>query len=443
MTVHNLTLSRVLRSLVLSLLILSLAGATAAQDSTSIQNYRYFESNIFDVRWDYQAMPGIIITDHFFQSSANTLPASLTNALLFGGLIDPALKEKAISGLSDKNIFGAELDNNIFYATYRENLPVVRSGILFGGFRNRNHIDVKLPPDMFQLIFSGNSALAGREAAINGLSLHRFRYLQYQIGFQGIKRSDDQSLSGGAAISFLQGQNHIELNMDRGHVFTHEEGEFIDLDMNFEARFSDTSDLSSTAFNGWGLGTDLNFAFEKYNHFSVAVNLQDIGFIRWNSQATHVSKDTSFTYSGFEVTDIFDFSDDLFSDTEADSLLEDLNLVETTGAYTTALQAKLNVQFTKTLPEIHTTILLGLAYRLNANYDPLVLLKAIYHFSPQTHVGLISSYGGYAKYNAGLEFGTVIGDQIYCTLGSQSLLGFLVPEQSTSSSGYVRIGVAF
>ena len=295
--------------------------------------------------------------------------------------------------------------------------------------------------DLFRLVFYGNAPLAGSTLQLNGLVANRLRYNQLQLGFNKLMGNNDVQYMFGGGISFLQGLSHLAVVIDDGSIFTHEDGEYIDISIRMQAEHSDTGNLKSTAFNGIGFSTDLSFNYNKIGNFSINVYMADLGYITWAKNAQQLSMDTAFRYEGIVIPDILNFDEGVLSQNLQDSLTEDLTPDSQSKKYSTTLPMRFYLSFTKYLANSRVILTGGINHRLSSNYRLLLFLKGGYAIKPDFLASIYSSIGGYGKYNFGIEVNKSFNDRFQFILGSQSLQGLIMPASTTSLSVYLRLGI--
>jgi hypothetical protein len=84
---------------------------------------------------------------------------------------------------------------------------------------------------------------------------------------------------------------------------------------------------------------------------------------------------------------------------------------------------------------------MGTKLRLMANYNPYVYLT-IQKKITKTNLLFLSStlaYGGYGKFNWGVDFSFTSTNHLYLTIGSQNLPGFFLPKSTYGSGLYIMI----
>jgi hypothetical protein len=83
-------------------------------------------------------------------------------------------------------------------------------------------------------------------------------------------------------------------------------------------------------------------------------------------------------------------------------------------------------------------ITMGTILRLFANYSPLIYLGSGQKFSEKLHVGGILEFGGYGRFNIGVEAGMKFSG-FELLLGSRGLGGMIFPKSAGSNSAFISL----
>ncbi|MCH8330378.1 MAG: hypothetical protein IH946_03205, partial [Bacteroidetes bacterium] len=401
--------------------------------SSGLVNAQFYLSNSFQDAVVTQGMYSNRITvDNSFYYGSNKLISAFPNAFLYGQFIGKETKDKALGKLKEsKNIFGLEFDNSVSYSMFKREEDS-EGGMYYGlGIKSRNFADLAFTSDLFELVFYGNASMAGDTALLAGININRFRYNQVQLSAKRLIIRADNSLAFGGGVSFIQGANYISGEIVDGSIYTQEDGEFLDVRINFIGEISDTSDLRTLAFNGTGFSADLSFMYHSPN-IDVDVHLTDLGVISWNDQSAKLAKDTLVLWEGLVLDDVLNSSGSFFDEEALDSLLDDLMPDENKGSLSSKLPMNLYLFFSRPFSENKIKAGIGLHHRFFVNYSPMVFFRGSYLLNDNFSFGLNASYGGYGSVNFGLELDQAIAGFRY-KLGSQALLGWILPKSATAS----------
>lgn len=374
--------------------------------------------------------------EYFFNSDA------ITNEFLWafynGSFIEQDLKDDVADRLRYINRFGADINAGINYTWMPDSLfGTTGYGINFG-IKDRMHSDGIFSEDFYRVVMYGNKSFAGRNADLGNFKFHFLRYQQLSAGitFTG----DSLKKGWGVSLSILKGERDLLIDTKRAGLFTSEDGRYIDFDLGMTAHRSDTAHSGPAAFNGWGASTDLFFEIPYltwYHDGVLSVELYDLGFIQWNKKAMSFNVDSLYHFEGVVIADLFDLQEATFPSANPDSLLN-TQASWTTGGYTTWLPAILSIHAT-TYYGKKFIVEKGINYRFFSNARPYYFAGAGWYITPRLETGINISYGGYGKFNMGLELEWKFLKRFKLSLNSYYLNGFLIPEKT----GGQGISIAF
>ena len=108
------------------------------------------------------------------------------------------------------------------------------------------------------------------------------------------------------------------------HIFTAEDGEYIDLNANYSFKQTDTlTHLNLFANNGLGFAFDF-YSIYKSKNSSFSFNVVDIGFIKWYGTSANYQIDTLIRFEAYSVSNIFDLQDTVSLNYSPDNIYEDI-----------------------------------------------------------------------------------------------------------------------
>lgn len=377
-----------------------------------------------------------------YQYGSDGMSNQFMNKFIYGGKIDQDLKSKAYKKLKPNNTFGADLNVNINAEIPFDTLLGKTNLSLVVGVEMVEHIDVNFTEDLFKLTFDGNKQFAGEYAELGKTGFNYFNYQQINLGLINYKKQNGRVAREGVMFSVIKAEEHIAIKVPRGTMFTEQLGKEIELDINYIYNSSDTANRGLSAFNGYGVSTDLFSEFYLKNNDKITVEVNDLGFIHWNQQSIQIEADSIFNYDGVDFDNIFDLNDSIVSSISRDSLIELISSKKNKQGYAIALPTSLNLFYTKSLNS-KIKIDVGVRHKILANYFPMIYGNIYYQFNPtlvaQTHL----SYGGYGLFNMGLAVAKSFNNKFQFYLGSNNVLAFIMPKSTYSGSGFVGLKMYF
>lgn len=415
-------------------LILIITTILFFESSQAQYNTHYFQDSI--QRLSFSAEAGFIY-------GSSVMNNDFMNKFIYGGRIDRSMKVDAYNKLNkDNNRLGGDLTFNINATIPVDTLFKKTNLALTVGVSHTEHIDAVFTDDLFQLAFDGNKQFAGEEAILSGTNMNYFAYQKVYVGINAISQKHGVILSEGFNVGIIKAQEHIALTIPKGSLFTEEDGKYIDLTINYAFNQTDTSKNNLSAFNGYGISTQIykDFALKNGDKFHVEIN--DIGFIRMSKKALEYKADKTFHYDGMEVNSIFDINDSITNSISQDSLLDNIYTSKKQSSYGIALPTTVNISYTKTFNQKWKTEI-GIFNRLLANYFPYIYTNTTYYFSQNFLSQLHVSYGGYGKFNIGLSTAVNIKNKVQLCVGTNNLNAYVVPKSTFANSGFIGIKALF
>ena len=378
--------------------------------------------------------------DAYINSDAITNEFFFT--LLKGRHIDTEIKENVLNRVRYISRWGTDLNYGITWSYSPDSLFGKKGLSTRVEINDRMHANGIFSKDFFEVAMYGNLPFAGKSADLGNF---RFNFLRYQQVLFGLEWEADSGRNArGIAISLLKGEQHFQADVRRADLFTAEDGSYIDLDTKLQTFQSDTSKKGPGAFNGIGVSTDMYYEIPYltwYNEGVMTLNLYDLGFISWNKRSMHHQLDTFFHFEGLEVNDIFDLQENTFPQSDPDSLLNN-NLHYSTGSYVTLLPAIFSITATTYYGKKYI-VEKGINYRFGANARPYYYGSFVWNIRPKFLLAWNLSYGGYGKFNAGMETVLKVGKRFKFKVNSFYLAGLALASKMGGAGGSVSISGKF
>lgn len=404
------------------------------ESSQAQYNTRYFQDST--QRLSFSTEAGYVY-------GSSVMNNEFINKFIYGGKIDRNIKDNAYSKLStSNNRIGGDLTFTINATIPFDTLFKKTNLALTVGVSHSEHFDAVFTDDLFLLAFDGNKQFAGEEAILSGTNMNYFAYQKVYFGISAITKKHGVILSEGFNVGIIKAQEHIALTIPSGSLFTEKDGKFIDLNINYAFNQTDTTNNKLSAFNGYGISTQVykDFALKNGDKFHVEIN--DIGFIRMSKKALEYTANKTFNYDGIEVNSIFEINDSITNTISQDSLLDNIYTSKKQGSYGIALPTTVNISYTKTFNQKWKAEI-GVFNRLLTNYFPYIYTNTTYYFSPNFLSQLHLSFGGYGKLNIGLSTAVNINNRVQICIGTNNLNAYIVPKSTFANSSFIGIKALF
>ncbi|MDX5320049.1 MAG: hypothetical protein LPK45_03140, partial [Bacteroidota bacterium] len=241
-------------------------------------------------------------------SGQNTVDASTVNNALLWKLstkqdLDRELIDENAERAQTGNLLGVDNRYNLTY--YHLNKGFLRKDSLhwFVQYGFVDHGGVSYSGDFFKLIGQGNAVFQGDTAFAGGLDFRRSRFdhLSFGVMYFFPNRSN-VSFSIGPA----RGMRFIDVQSPKFRVYTAPYGTETEWDVDVTARLT-PGDRQTMAFNN-GNGAQLSFDFQGLvsPEGAYAFGVHNFGFMQW--RGSEFTKDTAFSYDGWNIPDFDEFT---------------------------------------------------------------------------------------------------------------------------------------
>ncbi|MFT6716132.1 MAG: hypothetical protein ACJA0Q_000761 [Saprospiraceae bacterium] len=363
------------------------------------------------------------------------LPLNVTNKFIFGGEITTSIKDNASSKLKGTNFMALEALGKLSYLSKSKTIFGVKNA--FWGLEIGTEILSynQYSDDLFNLVFYGNEPYAGQPLDLAKTSSQSMWF--HNIGLTaGVVLKNTGTFNKvhiSATPSFVMGVLQRNFQLSRGEFLTEELGQSIEVD--FAGSFSATDSLYN-AFSPTGYGAKLDIAIlleSKKN--KIGLTISDLGLISWDNERNY-NLDTTFTFSGIEIEDIFQVQDTLITVAG----LQDSLFTNTPNKSTLFLPALFNFYFEHSFSN-KLVLKNWLKYRLTDNYIPFLISQINYNISGFTG-GLSGAYGGYTGFQAGVHLAYNF-KKLNVQLGTTNFLSIIDQKNQYSQNIYGRLTTKF
>jgi hypothetical protein len=398
--------------------------------SQSKLDYQYYpENQLENSDWKWKASV-------FWNEDENSdaLTTEFFKVINKSGYINSEIINNQVDNMNDKVLTGQLRDIGFDFYLNSKNNPGKQ--FFHFAFQHQMNLDTDLDAGLLKLILQGNKPFAGTTIQIpyskyTGLY---FNQLKFGMGYTLETKTDGyHQFSWDLGLNL--GQNYNELEILNSSIYTHPEGDFLDIAASLNTRLSDTAWAEVYDVNGIGLSTDLRYAYQKPGNFNIGLNLNNLGFIAWAGKTYNGSFDSTFRFNGLANDSTTNLPNDyswdglrnlIFTNSSTESFLTTLpiNLQLSAGKYFSneKFYAGINTRFYPTL---------------KANY----YLEGFFtwNYNNKLFVTPILMYSSFAKLNYGLGMGWKITEKIQIQLGSSYLNSMFNNEGLLGIGGFVKL----
>ncbi len=363
------------------------------------------------------------------------------NKYFEGAYLNDATKNLALSTLDKKNILGGNNYYQLFYAYPASNVHF--ANLFFFSLTNTSILDMSFEPQLFELVFSGNTKFAGTDILLNENSFYFTNFSQLKGGFSKIisSASRTHTIALSAALNVGSSHNYVKINNTRLH--TAADATAIDIETKLNMQWV-TENIKSNIkyFNGIGTGLDIFYAYECLNGNNFNFWLKDLGFIHWFEESTlHLESDTAINFEGLVFDDFTEIASAI-GRLNSDTLAESFNkTVAQQKSFRTYLPLSIQAYFSHTFNE---TFKAGAGFQNYPNLfkKPMFFADLHYQLHPTLKITQSFSYGGYSNFSAGLNMMLSFKDFLVY-IGSDHLTSYINNDLFRGQGFFLRISKKF
>lgn len=392
----------------ISLISLALLSGFAASAQTSAFLLMYQDS-LFENRHSYleiSAQGGF---------GSDLLSNAFIDKMVFGGHLEDALLDGIVSDAREQNRAGLDAKFAMQWWDLRSGLfgnPCIQ---LMVGISSENHGYVGFSKDFFSLVYRGNAQWAGQTKEIGPLHAGYQSFQKFSVGVV------DQKTYSQYRLSFVSGQDFTTMDVRDASLYT--SSDLDSLVLTYDGKMYHADPNKNGIGSGKGLGISLDFDWNipmKDRKGWFGVSAYNLGMIRWNGQTENYTLDSTFVWTGLEVSDLFGIDEDLAMPDLADTIGYTLK----TQSKWVSLPADIRVRMLRKLDRV-LFIDAGIAlqpYQLSLPELRFALgqdVKGKWQFTEQI------LFGGYGGFRAGVGIRTAALKNFIIQAGSDNVLGWL------------------
>jgi len=379
--------------------------------------------------------------NYFFGSDAIT--NEFASHYYLGKFIDEELKDNVTKNLSTMNRFGgqASWDASLTFHPDTSNNKVEA----YIAFRTRLHSSATFSKDFFELFFRGNKMYAGETADLSNFSFQNYKYHQFVFGIGNEFRiSDNGKLYLGADLAINRGIEFLDVTTENAVLYTAEDGEYIYADLHAKIYTDDSTEQHPSKLDGSGYSGDFYLEYESENSL-LSFSVENYGSIQWNKWSTIVTLDSSFSFEGIEVKDLFDIGDSIrITGANLDSTYYQ-NFVNNKkeGRVTTMLPMKVSGFYTFYFNNRNVSATAGIDALLNTNAKNRYYAGVAWKINRSNKIGVNMATGGYTSFHMGLGITHWFPWNVKLEVGSHYLYPMITYKTGKSQGAYLSLSKSF
>lgn len=296
-----------------------------------------------------------IIFNSEINLETNAINGAIINEVFTSGYINNNLKNRIISLNEQSHVINLNLNTSFIY---REKINNQLSYNF--SFYDVNHVNTKFDNNILKLFLKGNAEYENEKLDFATTNIRVNRYQQFKLFLDYQK----EKYGVGLGLSYIYGNHNLTLISKRGSIYTAPNGEYLDLNYDINSFVTDTSILSPFEHNGNGISVDLTGSLTFLNH-KLDLYMLDFGYISWNNNSQNIYVDSTFTFNGIEVNNIFDFNDSIL---EISNIVDQYdNINQRNSKFKSYLCSNIGVKISKQVKNKRFGMII---YGLNSKWQP-------------------------------------------------------------------------
>ncbi len=359
-------------------------------------------------------------------TGSSDLTTEFLKAIYFDGFIEHDIKQNAFDKLEKHdNIAGLQS-----LSSFQFIFPTIDSNWSWsaeiGGGR---FSELSFSRSAFDLAFFGNGQSIGKEYPFE---IH-YRNFFYQFFQGGIHYHNGRHLAG-FAVGPVSGSYLLDMGIHDASIFTATDGSYIDLHGEISMRWSDTTEKHDL-WRGTGIALDAWYGMQTKDQ-RFYVKLDNFGYINFRNNNIKASTDSVWRHEGVQF-DIFDNKEVGFTINE-DSLKNITGLTRS-GDYMLMLPASIELAFEQGFQRHRFMLGIYGKYSLYSLGRPQIHVMPGWRFSSPVKAFMNFSLGGYSGFRTGLHLRAALGRGFGIRLGSHSLAGIWMDNNTAAFDFYITL----
>lgn len=343
-----------------------------------------------------------------------------------GGLIDNQMKGTALSNSKRMNYLGGEGSFGVSFSD-----PIHKLHGNWGYYVDiSSNVSgaIQFTDDLYELVFYGNKSNAGDTSFIGQTGFHSRNFQKFSAGI------DNNKLKIG--LSFLSFSNYNQGLVQSGYTFTDSLGGNISLNLN-GSQIQSTNILKQV---GSGFALDFEYRISQElmakdssdsKSTTVIIGVKNIGMYISRKNSVLTAVDSTYNYSGFNVSSISSFGNSIINQQE---LTDSIKITSDTTRFIGLLPFE--IYFYKPPTYLKKwDIIYGFRYKIQSSYRAFLYIGGNLHLTSKMNISSYLGYGGYSNLQFGLAINKRFKNNLLVELNSNNLLGVFSGEQYGKAAG--------
>ncbi len=291
--------------------------------------------------------------------------------------------------------------------------------------------DASFHKNTYNLVLYGNARYRNEKLDFSGLFYRNIEYQKIGVGIRNYFQAKTQCIT--ATIDFILGDYANQFKIERGSIFTEQNGEFLDIDLRYERH---TSSLGAGINNPKGYGAALNINWIKLfakAKTTLCVEIRNMGLVHYGATTGIQTVDTAIHFTGIDLG-AFSSVSSFSSAGLKDSILNKFNLESREEAFNFTLPSLLGIRVEHVLSPRSIIQFQTNAYLYNAL--PMLKVGYLYLLNKNLYLGTGTRIGGYSKFDLDL-MARYRNKKMYFEFSLKSIEGLLNPKQGSGLGAFL------
>jgi hypothetical protein len=320
-------------------------------------------------------------------------------------------------------------------------------------------------------VFLGKTVNLGK-TKINALYTREYAF---NIAMPIFFSDDDHKVRIGIRPKFIQGLASVKSESSKINMTTQAQGEFIQIDYDYNYQTSGVGNFDPFKANGKGYGLDLGVTGFLSKHFEVVASVLGIGAVTFDQNTKSYQKSGVHKFEGQVIPNLLG-TDALTLDLQDDLSVYNPDIIEG-ESYTVGLPTKIGIELEYKTPEkprknrlskmsrniqsskkkiekaketegnisntIYFTYIQGVNDNPGNTTRPFVSIGYMHDFHDYFDIGISAAYGGFNNLALGSFFAFNIGHTVKFGFSSDNLTALILPKTATGFDIATNFSLSF
>jgi Family of unknown function (DUF5723) len=364
----------------------------------------------------YKASYSIVMVNGEGFWNSDALNVGFAKKMAFGGHIERDAIDHMIGDMNDQSRVGFNAHAGIEVYGFNDSLFGNSDWGLRARISSNYNAHLNFSRDLFKTVLEGNRSFVGDTAQFGPLIGEFQAYQKFGFGFFSKKNLSSLMLS------FVSGQEYQNINMRNSYLYTSANADTMVVGYRGEYSSADNSKHGFGVGKGAGLALDfdLNLPLESGKGF-LSLTVSDLGFIAWNKNSNIARMDSSTTWVGYNINNLFALDS---NHVVAPNLKDSLHYTTRNRSHMAVLPGSIHVRWMRYFNQ-KNYVECGVSLWPNRTSIPMAYAAVGQMMGNNFSLIERVSLGGYGGFAVGVEAQWMPKNSWYLKLGTYNALGFV------------------